>query len=492
MELSKKAAEAKGTLTILVDEPDTENDQIHEYLGGKDGVFKEDEFLDLTSGSVRGGDMNGEQLISRINDAIHDGSCPVLMQAGFTFLEYRRINDVTKEWVDKILERVTYISSVQGTEDYECVFGLYYGVQDKLQESGEEIAKQIYRLKKEAGSRMRCRIFILWQSLFKTLDRQKRGFAVAVHLSQRLHLFYSLSDSIMQSLYYGDYYTKRREECKATIDECESWIDEDQDPELNEYGRLVAELIKSGEAAEQNLEQDFEEVACLYPVSVTSFRRKGIGPFAKYERVSSGSDDPRLEGPKERYKESRADEKVKGILFDSLEEYIEKAHYRTLCSMADLLKDKEGFRQFAMSRGGSRRSGPVESRVLDRIYDLTYAGTKDREDILNEKKRQIAKARAMQELSGDYESAQDFAAGDELMRPDQVGALRQADMFHFTLVSGAGEDYVRTNQLSVGLDHYAYSYPKIAPCEIAILKICDFISAPDSEKFADTFTKNIG
>lgn len=492
MELSKKAVETKGALTVLVDEPEQENDQISGYLGGDEGIFRDDEFLDLTSGPVRGRDMNGEQLISCINDAIHDGSCPVLMQAGFTFVEYRKINDVTKEWVDRILERAAYISSVQGTESYECVFGLFYSVQEKIGDGREEAARQIYRLRTEIGTRMRCRIFILWQSLFKSLDRQKRGLALALHLSGRLHINYPLSGSVILSLYYSDYYTKRRDECRAAIEDCESWIEDDTDSELGEYGRLVSELIQSGEAAEQEIERDFEEIEERYPVSVSDFRKKGFGPLARYERVSSGMDDPRLISAKERYKESKTGEKLKGILFDSLEDYLKEAHYKALCRMADLLKDRSVFREFAMNRGGSRKAGPVETKVLDRIWELTSARTAEREAMLNEKKRQIAKARTMQELSGDYTNIQDFAERDSQMRPDQVGSLRQADLIHLTMVNGDGADLVRMGQLSVGMDHYAYTYPKIAPCEIAVLKICDFISASDCEDFVSTFAKNIG
>ena len=108
---------------------------------------------------------------------------------------------------------------------------------------------------------------------------------------------------------------------------------------------------------------------------------------------------------------------------------------------------------------------------------------KDCEERRAQAQEDMRKYRKQRERIGSYTSIGDFAKHvlDRLL-PEHIRGITPALQSTYVMVCGAGRTSIELGDLQIKDASEVYFYPEIAPCEIAVLRECEFIALGDAER----------
>ena len=470
---------AQGALTVMVEDCADPKDETHKLAPFLRDLFEQEEIMILDEPSI-----SGEELFAKINQAARmEYSVKFPKPEKLLLCYYRRLNDLTPDWVDHFFERAKLLQDRAAPAAVVHYPIFYYEADSPLGEETEEIAKQLMRLGNTKDLIERF-VYILWKSGFDTLDGQERGIATLLHVRSRKQQPRSMQNFGygLRSICYGDYYDQRANWCKKTIAQCDNWINQEGDPGLSGLFAAVKAVVDHAQVQLEEASRKFDSITCLFPAPVEDYRKLFMG--LKYERSVSDL-DPRLQAQKQSYLESFRKRIEEQANLKQVKEFIEtKLHFPDLVNLDEELRGNAFTDNFLKNYTAQNMPDKdLISAILERVRELLQPFVDGRADLRARKMQDTRRAYREQALGGAYANRRQFADNilNDLMPPiirEFSPQIRDTTV----LVSGETKNQIELGGLDVRGAYEAYYYPPIDPRENVVLRDCDFLMFTENEE----------
>lgn len=449
-------------------------------------------------------EMGAKELYQDVSQKIERGEVIFPASQRIVFCNYLDLNDLDEEWLKKYRERMKYFKNMvmaSPTQHYHFTF-FRYRTSRPLGEKKEEIFRVLNQFWETEHQHTRHTEFLVCTTgLGSTLKSQEKGIVRLLRiLSGSDYGKVFRVDDFRYGLYVlneNEYYENAARICAEELGVVQRWLQIKRDVGLNRFFNGIMENVLVQMAKYQKEMKQFEDMAGMYPVSISEYVSHGWGPRRRYLRPSGVH--PVLQKEKEarqrsfmeslktcQEKEEWKQNALEGMNYPDLDELlqartagtvwlrihqmIESAAENKNLNIEDKERFEESFRVWVEELFDAEITEPVLRKRREEAQDKAAALTNE------------------QDVAAKYGSLREcFASIGQDTRYQAPDTIPASDVGKFAVINGSLGDAWAVNGYSVeGLsDEQIVVQNDIQPYEILFMKLGKYVSL-DPENPADS------
>lgn len=237
--------------------------------------------------------LNADELWKDLEKKIADEDVILPGSERIVFCTYMDICDLNQEWLDRFRERMAIFKTRGMTQDrmqhYYLTFFRYEANHPLNRDKISDVSRLLNELWNPSSQSMHHSEFLMYAGgLGGNLNAQEKGmirfleilstrdYSKAITIGNFTEALFVLSET--------EYYEENAINCRKRIDQIEKWLNQESDPNLDFFVQSISMKVSEWLRRYQEEMRQFQKGTGLYPISVSEYTAKGIGPFRKYER----------------------------------------------------------------------------------------------------------------------------------------------------------------------------------------------------------------
>ena len=434
--------------------------------------------------------MTGRELLNFISPKVNQGEVIIPTSRKMVFCYYMYLEQLSDEWIDQFFEaeeEYWYSNQAANYSDYQYVIALGFRA-NTIQEGQRSKYTQLLRLlagEKNHNGILNRQVFLLRISGFDDYSNQEHALIQRLYLMSRKTTVLSgeAAASGIHMLNYMDYYENRASECFDGIAKIRKWIEIPVDPGLQEFSEQLNALANSVSNQLEDIRRRFSVRSRIYPVRIDQFKGNWLTGY----KLAGSQNNPRLRKRKNEFIEKEKERILEQTDFSSVRKLIDdEYHYPDRKELARKFQDGT-LKEIVV--GGEKpeqgESSYSENTIKEEIYikikDLVEKETENSEKMLASKRAEMRSLQKLRTEAGRYSSIEDcFNNIAKDIIPMEAHWKQLVGKQLVALISGSPAQNWEINNYAINDIPTVYCYPKINPCEVAVLLEYDMVPLDDS------------
>ena len=434
--------------------------------------------------------MTGKELLDFFFPKVNQGEIIIPASRKMVFCYYMYLEQLSQEWIDQFFKAETeYWKSnpAENFSDYQYIIAFCFKantIPDKERMKYTQLLRILAQRINHNGILNR-QIFLLRISGFDDYSRQEHALVQRLYLMSRKDSVFMIGTGspIINMLNYMDYYENRASECLEGIEKIDNWIEVPVDPQLQEFSKQLNTAASLIINQLEDIRKKFSVRSRIYPVRIDQFSGNCLFGY----KLKGSQNNPRLNKRKKEFIEKEKDRILEQTDFSSVIKLMENEyHYPDRKELIkklndNTLEDVVTGRERTEQENNPVSEDSIKKDIFRKIKGIVKKTTENSEELLETKKAEKRKLQKMQEEAGRYKDIENCFNNIAIdIIPMQARMRQMAEKRLVALISGSPAQNWDIRHYNISGIDTAYRYPKISPCEIAVLLEYDMVPVDDS------------